>query len=222
MIGPCRTLQSLRSWGSCKTFAMENLWSWLTSDEALEVEDDDDDEEMKVSHVSLLSNSDECSHPRECTTNVVEYEKDNPGAKYGMKTGKAVAKGSADTLKEILKNAKLIALKGTIAFAFIGSFHQCLLSKCGWASRESMHLCHQGLGSLCVGTGEAFRAGVCKRSAWWSLWRHLESYHWGISDQIVGLECNGIQELRTVAWFCELLVVFLDFCCISKRAVCWD
>ena len=28
LIGLCRTLTSLRSWGSCKTFAMENLWSW--------------------------------------------------------------------------------------------------------------------------------------------------------------------------------------------------
>ena len=102
-----------------------------TSGEALEVEDDDDDEEMKVSHVSLLSDSVECSNPRECTTNVVEYEKDNPGAKYGMKTGKAVAKGSVDTLKEILKDAKLIALKGTIAFAFIGSFISAFFPSAG-------------------------------------------------------------------------------------------
>ena len=51
-----------------------------TSGEALEVEDDndDDDEEMKVSHVSLLSDGDECSDPGECTTNVIEYEKENP------------------------------------------------------------------------------------------------------------------------------------------------
>ena len=91
-----------------------------TSGEALEVEDDD--EEMKVSHVSLLSDEDECSDQGECTTNVENYEKENPGAKYGMKTGKAVAKAAVDTLKEILKDAKLIALRGNIAFAFIGSF----------------------------------------------------------------------------------------------------
>ena len=104
-----------------------------TSGEALEVEDDDDDddEEMKVSHVSLLSDGDECSDPGECTTNVVEYEKENPGAKYGMKTGKAAAKASVDTLKEILKNAKLIALKGNIAFAFIGSFISAFFPSAG-------------------------------------------------------------------------------------------
>ena len=28
IISPCRTPKSLRSWGSCKMFAMENLWSW--------------------------------------------------------------------------------------------------------------------------------------------------------------------------------------------------
>ena len=95
-----------------------------TSGEALEVEDDDDDEEMNISHVSLLSQlPNTCkSRPGKCTTNVVEYEKKNPGAKYGMNTGKAVAKASVDTLKEILKDAKLIALEGLTAFAFIGSF----------------------------------------------------------------------------------------------------
>ena len=104
-----------------------------TSGEALEVEDDDDDddEEMKVSHVSLLSDGDECSDPGECTTNVAEYEKENPGAKYGMKTGKAVAKASVDTLKEILKDAKLIGLKGNIAFAFIGSFISAFFPSAG-------------------------------------------------------------------------------------------
>ena len=121
-----------------------------TSGEALE--------EMEVSNVSLLSFADECSDPGECMTNVEKYEKENPGAKYGMKAGKALAKAAVDTMKEILKSAGMIGLEGTIAFA-------CLLSNGGWASRESMHLCHQGLGSLCVGTGEAFRARVRKRSA---------------------------------------------------------
>ena len=104
-----------------------------TSGEALEVEDDDDDEEMNISHVSLssqLPNTCE-SRPGECTTNVVEYEKKNPGAKYGMNTGKAVAKASVDTLKEILKDAKLIALQGLIAFAFIGSFISAFFPSAG-------------------------------------------------------------------------------------------
>ena len=102
-----------------------------TSGEALEVEDDDDDEEMKVSHVSLLSDEDECSDPGECTTNVENYEKENPGAKYGMKAGKAVAKAAVDTLKEILKDTKLIALRGNIAFAFIGSFISAFFPSAG-------------------------------------------------------------------------------------------
>jgi len=52
----------------------------------------------------------ECSDPASCTTDVIKYESDNPGAKYGMKSGKFAAKAGADTLKEILKDAKVIAL----------------------------------------------------------------------------------------------------------------
>ena len=55
------------------------------------------------------------------------YARENPGAKYGMKAGTAAAKAATSTMKEIQKNAGVIALKGTIAFAFIGSFmHQFL------------------------------------------------------------------------------------------------
>ena len=46
------------------------------------------------------------------TTDVVEYEKENIGAKYGMKAGIFAAKFASDTLKEILKDAKKMALKG--------------------------------------------------------------------------------------------------------------
>ena len=102
-----------------------------TSGEALEVEDDDDDEEMKVSHVPLLSDEDECSDPGECTTNVENYEKKNPGAKHGMKAGKAAANAAIRTWKEILKTAGMIALKGTIAFAFIGSFTSAFFPSAG-------------------------------------------------------------------------------------------
>ena len=79
-------------------------------------------EDLNMSKVSLVGDTDECSDYRDCTTNVEQYEKDNPGVKYGMKTGKALAKGAVDALKEILKDAGMIALRGTIAFAFIGSF----------------------------------------------------------------------------------------------------
>ena len=100
-----------------------------TSGEALEVEVL---EEMKVSHVSLLSDGgDECSDPGECTTNVEKYEKKNPGAKYGMKTGKALAKAAISTMKEILKNAGVISLKGSIAFTFIGSFISAFFPSAG-------------------------------------------------------------------------------------------
>ena len=97
-----------------------------TSGEAREVEVL---EEMKVSNVSLLS--DECSDPGECTTNVEKYEKENPGAKYGMKAGKAMAKAAVTTIKEILKNAGMIALRGTIAFAFISSFLSAFFPSAG-------------------------------------------------------------------------------------------
>ena len=99
-----------------------------TSGEALEVEVL---EEMKVSNVSLLSDGDECSDPGECTTNVEKYEKENPGAKYGMKAGKAMAKAAVNTMKEILKSAALISLKGTIAFAFIASFVSAFFPSAG-------------------------------------------------------------------------------------------
>eukprot|EP00434_Breviolum_minutum_P003172 symbB.v1.2.002791.t1/scaffold150.1/size295742/10 len=130
-----------------------------TSGEALEVEDDDDDEEMNISHVSLLSQlPNTCkSRPGECTTNVVEYEKKNPGAKYGMNTGKAVAKASVDTLKEILKDAKLIALEGLTAFAFIGSFISAFFPSAGGLPVNPCTFVTQDWGPLCVGTGRAIK-----------------------------------------------------------------
>ena len=99
-----------------------------TTGEALEVEEM---KEMKVSNVSSLSDEDWCDPPGECTTNVENYEKANPGAKYGMQTGKAVAKAASDILKEILKGAGMIALKGNIAFAFIGSFISAFFPSAG-------------------------------------------------------------------------------------------
>ena len=59
-------------------------------------------EEMKVSNVSLLSEADECSDPGDCTMNVEDYEKENPGAKYGMKAGTAAARAAFATLNLIL------------------------------------------------------------------------------------------------------------------------
>ena len=79
-------------------------------------------EEMKVSNVSLLSEVYECSDPGDCTTNVEDYGKDNPGANYGMKAGAAAARAAFATLNLILSSAGMIALKGDIAFAFIGTF----------------------------------------------------------------------------------------------------
>ncbi|CAE7897433.1 unnamed protein product, partial [Symbiodinium sp. KB8] len=59
--------------------------------------------------------------PASCILNVVEYESKNAGAKYGMQTGKFAAKAASDTLKEVLKSASFIALRGTIAFAWVGA-----------------------------------------------------------------------------------------------------
>ncbi|CAK9040152.1 unnamed protein product [Durusdinium trenchii] len=89
------------------------------------------------SEMSLLSFADwcpfcgECSDARVCTTNVIEYEKKNELAKYGMKTGKFAAKAASDTLKEILKDAKAIALTGTVAFAFVGAFISAFFPSAG-------------------------------------------------------------------------------------------
>ena len=62
----------------------------------------------------------ECSDPASCITNVVKYESDNPGAEWGMKAGKFATRFTSDLFKEILKAAGKIALKGVLAFTFIG------------------------------------------------------------------------------------------------------
>ena len=74
-----------------------------------------------LSNLSTASHSFECSDPASCITNVVEYESANPGAKWAMKSGKFAAKFGSATLKEILKAGRKIALKGTVAFAFISA-----------------------------------------------------------------------------------------------------
>ncbi|CAK8996782.1 unnamed protein product [Durusdinium trenchii] len=82
------------------------------------------------SEMSLLSFG-ECSDARLCTTNVIEYEKENELAKYGMKTGKFAAKAALDVLKETLKSAKAIALRGSVAFAFVGAFISAFFPSAG-------------------------------------------------------------------------------------------
>ncbi|CAE7870577.1 ANP2 [Symbiodinium necroappetens] len=62
----------------------------------------------------------ECSDPASCITNVVKYESDNPGAEWGMKAGKFATRFTSVLFKEILKAAGKIALKGVLAFTFIG------------------------------------------------------------------------------------------------------
>ncbi|CAE7454375.1 SPCC736.13, partial [Symbiodinium microadriaticum] len=74
-----------------------------------------------LSNLSTASHGFQCSDPASCITNVVKYESDNPGAKWAMKSGKFAAKFGSDTLKEILKAGGNIALKGVVAFAFVGA-----------------------------------------------------------------------------------------------------
>ena len=69
--------------------------------------------------------------PASCILNVVEYESKNAGAKYGMQTGKFAAKAASDTLKEVLKSAKDIALRGTIAFAWVGAAISAFFPRAG-------------------------------------------------------------------------------------------
>ena len=84
-----------------------------------------------TSFVETNASDDECGAAGACIPNVVDYESKNKGAKYGMKTGKAVAKAAVDTLKEVLKAGKYIALHGTIAFAFIGAFISAFFPSAG-------------------------------------------------------------------------------------------
>ncbi|CAE7917158.1 ANP2 [Symbiodinium sp. KB8] len=63
----------------------------------------------------------DCSDRAACITNVVKYQSDNPGAKWGMKAGSMAAKFAVDVVKEVLKAGGQIALKGSLAFTFIGA-----------------------------------------------------------------------------------------------------
>ena len=83
-----------------------------------------------------------------CTVDVIEYEKKNQAAKYGMKSGKFAARGVADHIKEILKEKKAVGLTGLVAFGyFSGALLWCILPKCRWASCDSLlHFCNKELG----------------------------------------------------------------------------
>ena len=171
-----------------------------TSGEALE--------EMEVSNVSLLSSGDECSGPGECTTNVEKYENENPGAKYAMKVLKAVTKALVDTVKEILKSAGIIGLEGTIAFAFIGSFVSAFFPSAGGLPENPCTYATEDWGRCVWEQVKPFVQEFVSDQldeAFEEIWKATIDG----SDQIVGLECNGIQELEIAAWFCELLVIFL-------------
>lgn len=91
---------------------------------------------------------DECGAPQMCTVDVIEYEKKNQAAKYGMKSGKFAARGVADHIKEILKEKKAVGLTGLVAFGyFSGALLWCILPKCRWASCDSLlHFCNKELG----------------------------------------------------------------------------
>ncbi|CAE7563421.1 unnamed protein product [Symbiodinium natans] len=62
-----------------------------------------------------------CPAPQQCALDVASYQKANPGVKYANLAEKTVARTAVDALKEVLKSAGMIALKGSIAFAFIGN-----------------------------------------------------------------------------------------------------
>lgn len=66
-----------------------------------------------------------------CTVDVIEYEKKNQGAKYGMKTGKFAARGIADHIKEILKEKKAVGLRGLVAFGYYGAFVSAFFPSAG-------------------------------------------------------------------------------------------
>ena len=62
-----------------------------------------------------------CPAAQQCAIDVVTYEQQNPGVKYANQGEKTVARTAVDTLKEVLKSAGIIALKGSIAFGLIGN-----------------------------------------------------------------------------------------------------
>ena len=70
---------------------------------------------------SAVSEKYQCGDPASCTIDVIKYQSDHPGAKYGMKSAKFAARFGTDVLKEILKDAGVIALKSLIAFSFVGA-----------------------------------------------------------------------------------------------------
>jgi len=72
-----------------------------------------------------------CPDPNLCTVDVVQYQDDHQGAKYGWKAGKASARTLIDAMKEIAKAAKFIAVAGTIGFAFVGQFLSAFFPSAG-------------------------------------------------------------------------------------------
>ena len=101
---------------------------------------------------SAVSEKYQCGDPASCTIDVIKYQSDHPGAKYGMKSAKFAARFGTDVLKEILKDAGVIALK---AFSFVGAILGVIFSEPRSAPSESLHLCRiRGLGPLCLGTSD--------------------------------------------------------------------
>ncbi|CAE7658897.1 Exd2 [Symbiodinium microadriaticum] len=98
---------------------------------------------------------------RDCILDVVFYEAKNRGAEHAMKSGKFAAKAASDTLKEVLKDAKTIALKGVIAFAFVGAAISAFfpsagglpVNPCTYATNDWAKLAHEDmLGSAALFT----------------------------------------------------------------------
>mmetsp|Transcript_87067 Transcript_87067/g.219204 ORF Transcript_87067/g.219204 Transcript_87067/m.219204 type:complete len:582 (+) Transcript_87067:68-1813(+) len=125
-------------------FLMGKMWQWTTSNENItKIKDqlrdqcynnysDPSLDEQKEQDATVPSLPSDCpDDSKSCAPDVLEYLDKNVAAKYCMKAGKGMAKGTVDMTKEILKHFKSIALKGTIAFAFVGSFVSAFFPSAG-------------------------------------------------------------------------------------------
>ncbi|CAE7728305.1 unnamed protein product [Symbiodinium sp. CCMP2592] len=66
--------------------------------------------------------SKDCPDADKCTTNVQKHLSENPGAEFAMSAAEITAGLAIDTVSQLAQQAGIIAMKGALAFSFIGGF----------------------------------------------------------------------------------------------------
>ena len=74
------------------------------------------------SDATASASASSCSPPASCTTNVVEYQKQHPGAAYGMSAGRIAASTAISTINDILRSTQVMGVAGSVAFTLMNGF----------------------------------------------------------------------------------------------------